>query len=71
MAQIVKRSFNGDAEKVDPAVHRTMYAIADEMDDWRDEMLNEVRGVRRLLMGLTGTVVTGLLLAIGQQLLRL
>ena len=71
MAQIVKRSFNGDADKVDPAVHRTLYAVADEMDDWRGDMLREVKGVRKMLMGLTGSVITGILLLIGQVLLKL
>lgn len=71
MAQIVKRSFNGDAESVDPAVHRTLYAVADEMDDWRTEMMREVKGVRKLLAGLTGSVVTGILLLVAQILLKL
>lgn len=71
MSQIVERSFNGDAPNVDPAVRRTMYAVADEMDDWRNEMLAEVKGVRKLLIYLVGTVATGLMLAVAQILLQL
>ena len=71
MHQIVTTSLNGDANDVDPAVRRTMYAMSDELDDWRADMLDEVRGVKRLLMGLTGTVVTGLLLGVAQVLLSL
>jgi len=71
MHQIVKTSLNGDADQVDPAVRRTLYAISDEMDDWRTEMLKEVQSVRKLLIGLTGTVVTGLVLGIAQVLLSL
>jgi len=71
MSQIVKRSFNGDAQQVDPAVHRTMYAMADELDDWRTEMLGEVRGVKRGVYALTSTVVAGILVAIANILLAL
>lgn len=71
MAQIVKRSFNGDAGQVDPAVHRTMYAMADELDDWRTDMLKEVRGVKKAVFGLTGSVVSGILILIANILLKL
>ena len=71
MAQIVKRSFNGDADAVQPAVHRTMYAMADELDDWHVEMLAEVRGVKRGVYALTSTVVAGILVAIANILLAL
>lgn len=71
MAQIVKRSFNGDAAQVDPAVHRTMYAMADELDDWRTDMLKEVRGVKKAVFGLTGSVVSGILILIANILLKL
>lgn len=71
MTQIVKVALNGDADQVDKAVRRTLYAVAAEYDEQSETFLNEVRGVKKLLLTLTGSVVTGILLIVAQILLRL
>ena len=88
LALIVRNALNGDAEKVDPAVRRTLYAIANEHDEqaleW-DERVNvvtthidnavialerDVAAVRKLLVTLTGTVVTGIVVGVVNVLIQ-
>jgi len=71
MTQIVKVALNGDADQVDKAVRRTLYAVANEYDEQSQAFLDEVRGVKKLLLTLTGSVVTGILLIVAQILLQL
>jgi hypothetical protein len=71
MQDVVRVALNGDADKVDPAVRRTLNAMAAQQDEHNADMLKEVRGVRRMLTGLTGTVITGLILIVAQTLLKL
>ena len=89
MTLIVRNALNGDADTVDPAVRRTLYAIANEHDeqalewDQRVDQLTshfdsatlslegDVRGVRRLLVTLTGTVVTGIIVGVVNVLIQL
>lgn len=71
MYRTVEVALNGDADDVQPAVRRTLYSMANELDEWQIEMLHEVRSVKRLLIGLTSTVVTGLLVAVANILLAL
>ena len=71
MSRIVEVALNGDAPEVDPAVRRTLYSMANGYDEDVGEFRSEIRGVRRLLIGLLGTVVSGILLIIGDILLKL
>jgi len=71
MTQIVKVALNGDADQVDKAVRRTLYAVANEYDEQSEAFLNEVRSVKKLLLTLTGSVVTGIVLVVAQILLQL
>jgi hypothetical protein len=71
MSKIVQVALNGDAPEVDPAVRRTLYSMANEFDDTVDDFRKEVKGVRKLLIGLTGTVVTGIVMAIANILIAL
>lgn len=82
LSQVVVTSLNGDIEEVDPAVRRTLVAIASEIDEQADgwELLihsldtkidtavdafkDEVKSVRRLLVGLTSTVIGGVIVGI-------
>lgn len=82
MALIVKNSLNGDSETVTPAVRRTLYAMANEIDEQSAEwdarvadvtshidqattrLEKDVMSVRRLLVTLTGTVVTGIIIGV-------
>ena len=82
MLRVVEVALNGDAQNVDPAVRRTLYALANEHDDRDAEIekaieelgerfAEEVKGVKRLLLGLTGTVVSGIMVAVANILLSL
>lgn len=89
MTLIVRNALNGDADKVDPAVRRTLYAIANEHDeqalewDKRVDQLTthidsatvalerDVSGVRRLLVTLTGTVITGIIVGVVNVIIQL
>lgn len=82
MTLIVRNALNGDAEKVDPAVRRTLYAIANEHDEQATEwdtrvasltshidaatvrLESDVSSVRKLLVTLTGTVITGIIVGV-------
>ena len=82
MSLVVKNALNGDTNEVDPAVRRTLYAIANEMDEQADqwderidmlshkiddavvEFKSDVKSVRRLLIGLTSTVIGGIVIGI-------
>jgi hypothetical protein len=86
---IVRNALNGDADTVDPAVRRTLYAIANEHDEqaleWDNRVAQltahideqtaklekDVAAVRRLLMTLTGTVVTGIIVGVVNILITL
>lgn len=71
MSRIVEVALNGDAPQVDPAVRRTLYSMANGYDEDVTEFRDEIRGVRRLLVGLLGTVVSGILLIIADILIKL
>ena len=62
LARLIEVTLNGSADAVDPAVRRTLYALGDELENRHDEALAEIRGIRRLLIGLTTTTV-GMILA--------
>ena len=86
---IVKNALNGDHEKVDPAVRRTLYAIANEHDEqaleWDGRIAEvtqhidqatlrlekDVSSVRKLLVTLTGTVITGIVVGVVNVLVQL
>lgn len=85
---IVRNALNGDADTVDPAVRRTLYAIANEHDEqaleWDKRVENltshidqatitlerDVASVRKLLVTLTGTVVTGIIVGVVNVLIQ-
>ena len=71
MSKIVEVALNGDAPEVDPAVRRTLYSMANEFDDTVGDFRSEVKGIRKLLITLVGTVVTGILIAIANVLVAL
>lgn len=82
LVTVVKNALNGDIDTVDVAIRRTLFAIANELDEQSDQwdarllMLSteiaggvssvreEVRSVRRLLVGLTSTVIAGIIVGI-------
>jgi len=85
---IVRNALNGDSDTVDPAVRRTLYAIANEHDEqaleWDarvSELMShidqatitlerDVSSVRKLLVTLTGTVVTGIVVGVVNVLIQ-
>ena len=71
MTRMVEVSLNGDAGGVDPAVRRTLYTIAGEMDEQSEMIAREVAGVRRLLLTMTGTFVLTILTGVVNVLLTL
>lgn len=71
LARLIEVALNGEAEMVDPAVRRTLYALGDELENRHEEILDEVRGVRKLLIGLTTTTIGMLLVGVVNILLTL
>lgn len=71
MSRLIEVALNGDAPDVDPAVRRTLYSMANEFDDTVGDFRAEVKGIRKLLLTLVGTVVTGIVVAIANALIAL
>ena len=69
LARLIEVSLNGEAEQVDPAVRRTLYALGDELENRHEETLQEIRGVRKLLISLTATTIGMILVGIVNALL--
>ena len=70
LSRVVEVALNGDAPQVDPAVRRTLYSLADSIDDsnrqLREEFqdgLKELRednkSLKHLLYGTAATVISG------------
>jgi hypothetical protein len=69
LARLIQVSLNGDADSVDPAVRRSLYALGDELDNRHIEILEEVRKSRRLLIGLTSTTIGAIVVGVVNALL--
>jgi hypothetical protein len=69
LARLIQVSLNGDADSVDPAVRRSLYALGDELDNRHVEILEEVRKSRRLLIGLTTTTIGAIVVGVVNALL--
>jgi hypothetical protein len=87
LALVVRNALNGDSDEVPSAVRRTVYAMANELDEqseqWDDkleamsqkidsvvtDLRSDVTSVRRLLIGLTSTVIAGIVVGIVNVLL--
>lgn len=82
LSRVVEVSLNGDAPTVDPAVRRTLYSVADAVDestrqtreDMNEALLavrSDYKQMRRLLIGTTTTVLGGVLVGIANILIQL
>ena len=69
LARLIDVSLNGEADQVDPAIRRTLYALGDELENRHEEVIGEIRGVRKLLIGLTTTTIGMILVGIVNALL--
>lgn len=69
LARLIEVSLNGEADGVDPAVRRTLYALGDELENRHEETIREIRGVRKLLLGLTTTTIGMILIGVVNVLL--
>lgn len=69
LARLIQVSLNGDADTVDPAIRRSLFALGDELDNRHIEILDEVRKSRRLLIGLTTTTIGAIVVGVVNALL--
>lgn len=71
LERLIDVSLNGEAQDVDPAVRRTLYALGDELENRHEEVMSEIRGVRKLLIGLTTTTIGMILVGVVNAILYL
>ena len=82
LSRVVEVALNGDAPNVDPAVRRTLYSVADAVDDShriiREDMneaiqvvRSDYKSMRRLLVGTATTVIAGVLVGVVNILITL